>query len=618
MIGPVFSREALTAPRKPKFYATRALFVAALLGIVLTAWQLIVGSQDLRNPGDLARFGEAVFTLLAPLLLTVSLLFSALLAAAAVSQEKDRKTLIMLLLSDLTNSELVIGKLLASMLSVLVVLAAVLPLLLMLTLLGGIAPAQIFRVMAVTTVSALVAGSLGSTLALWREKTFQTLAMTALLIVLWLVGWEVIASGNVGEAFFGLPAAELATIMSPWRAVTEAMQPAYGPSPLDLREAATATTAWSDPVRLFLLAGAAGVVLLNAIAVAMVRVWNPSRETRSQTPEEEPISTLAGEAAGAATPNETAPPQRSVHDAPGRVRHVWENPILWREICTWAYGKKILVIKLGYLLIFALCAAGVWATLSSASPGSSAAATSSGATVIPAASGPLAPLLVVSVVLVNALAVTSLTNERDVKALDLLLATDLTPKELIFGKLGGVFYNAKEMILLPLVLCGLLWWKGVLGTENLVFLMLGLLVVNVFAAMLGLHAGMIYPNSRHAIGASLGTLLFLFLGVSTCMRMMLALSASFENQLVPFLGFMLGGGVALFAVLGWRNPSTAMLIASFAAPLATFYAITSFLLGQYGAVFAATIATFGFATMAMLIPALSEFDVATGRTTAND
>lgn len=609
MIGPVFSREALTAPRKPKFYAARALFVAALLGIVLTAWQLIVGSQDLRNPGDLARFGEAVFALLAPLLLTVSLLFSALLAAAAVSQEKDRKTLIMLLLSDLTNSELVVGKLLASMLSVLVVLAAVVPLLLMLTLLGGIAPAQIFRVMAVTTVSALVAGSLGSTLALWREKTFQTLAMTALLIVLWLVGWEVIASGAVGSTLLGMPAVELATIMSPWRAVAAAMQPAFGPPPLELQTTGIVSGVGADPVHQFLIAGAIGTALLNAVAIAMVRIWNPSRETRSDQQDESQTQP----ASSALTQQEAT--GRSVHDAPGKVRHVWENPILWREICTWAYGKKILVIKLGYLLIFAICAAGVWTTLS---PANAVTGSSSGSAVIPAASGPMAPLLVVSVVLVNALAVTSLTNERDVKALDLLLATDLTPKELIFGKLGGVFYNAKEMILLPVLLCGLLWWQGALGTENFIFLVAGLLVVNLFAAMLGLHAGMIYPNSRHAIGASLGTLLFLFLGVSTCMRMMLALSASFENQLVPFLGFMLGGGVALFAVLGWRNPSTAMLIASFAAPLATFYAITSFLLGQYGAVFAATIATFGFATTAMLIPALSEFDVATGRTTAND
>ena len=43
--------------------------------------------------------------------------------------------------------------------------------------------------------------------------------------------------------------------------------------------------------------------------------------------------------------------------------------------------------------------------------------------------------------------------------------------------------------------------------------------------------------------------------------------------------------------------------------------ITTFLLGNYGAMFVVTALTYGFATAAMLVPAVSEFDVATGRTT---
>ncbi|MEM6330691.1 MAG: ABC transporter permease subunit [Planctomycetota bacterium] len=610
MIGPVFSREAVTAPRRPSFYATRSLFVAGLLVIVLTAWQVLVGSRDIRNPGDLARFGEAVFALIAPLVLTVCVLFSALFAAASVAQEKDRKTLLLLLLSDLTNRELVLGKLLASMLTVLVVIAATAPLLMMLTLLGGVSHVQVLRVLAVTLVGSLVAGSIGSTLALWREKTFQALAMTALVLVLWLVAFEIVHAGVLGQKLLGLPATDLATAASPWRAVQAALEPSYAlpaSAVIDAPGAAAGPTA-TTLVSRFLLVGAGLVAVLNGVAIARVRVWNPSQEARPQTGADEPPVTTA--AAANANANDEAPgaaARPSVHNAPGRVRRVWDNPILWREVRTWAYGRKILLIKVAYLAIFAIAAAGALSATASAPRGRS---------IIPPAAGPLAPMLAVSVVLVGALSVTSLTNERDAKALDLLLTTDLTPRELIFGKLGGVAYNAREMILLPMLLCGYLWWSGSLTGENLAFLVVGLLVVNAFAAMLGLHAGMMYPNSRHAIAASLGTLLFLFLGITTCMRMMLALSDSFNSQLVPFLGFMLGGGVGLFAVLGWRNPSSAILLASFAAPITTFYAITSFLLGQYGAVFAATIATFGFATTAMLVPALAEFDVATGRTAA--
>ena len=47
---------------------------------------------------------------------------------------------------------------------------------------------------------------------------------------------------------------------------------------------------------------------------------------------------------------------------------------------------------------------------------------------------------------------TAITSERDGRALDLLLVTDLSPKEFIFGKLGGILYNTKEFLLPPLIL----------------------------------------------------------------------------------------------------------------------------------------------------------------------
>ncbi|NIL96723.1 MAG: hypothetical protein GTO62_06180, partial [Planctomycetales bacterium] len=52
----------------------------------------------------------------------------------------------------------------------------------------------------------------------------------------------------------------------------------------------------------------------------------------------------------------------------------------------------------------------------------------------------MAPLMVLSLVMINALGVTSITNERDGRALDLLLVTDLSPREFLFGKLAGVLY----------------------------------------------------------------------------------------------------------------------------------------------------------------------------------
>ncbi len=197
-IGPVFTREAITAPRGARFYIVPAVAVATLLVLLWTYWQIITGHQLLQTAGSSARFGTEVFSLLAPLEMAVATLMAALLTAAAVAQEKDRKTLVLLLLTRLTNSELVLGRLLASLLVVLMVVAASAPFFFILVLLGGISYGQVGHVLAVTVMSALAAGSLGSTLALWRDKTFQALAMTMLVLMLWLLAWEGVARGALG------------------------------------------------------------------------------------------------------------------------------------------------------------------------------------------------------------------------------------------------------------------------------------------------------------------------------------------------------------------------------------------------------------------------------------
>ncbi len=284
---------------------------------------------------------------------------------------------------------------------------------------------------------------------------------------------------------------------------------------------------------------------------------------------------------------------------------MWDNPVLWREMRTWAYGRKAMAIRLVYLALVAAAAA----ALVAAHRGPAGVTFATGALI-------MAPLCVLSLALVNAQAVTALTSERDIKALDLLLVTDLSAKEFVFGKLGGALYNTKEMVVAPLALTAYLWAIGSLSTEHAGYLGAALLVLIAFVTMLGVHAGMSYENSRSAIGASLGTLFFLLVGVATCMRMIVAFSGSFQFQLQPFLAFMIGGAIGLYMTLGARNPSSAILWASALCPIATFFAITSFWQQNMLEAFLLTVAAYGFTTIALLVPDVYEFDVATGRATA--
>ena len=103
-------------------------------------------------------------------------------------------------------------------------LLAAWPFFLLVGLFGGISltdrSAAIF---AVTIAAAVAAGSIGSTLALWREKTFQTLALVFLVLMFWLAAAELlVAAGGWGLRWGGVSAAAWGAGLSPWRAVLAA------------------------------------------------------------------------------------------------------------------------------------------------------------------------------------------------------------------------------------------------------------------------------------------------------------------------------------------------------------------------------------------------------------
>jgi ABC-type transport system involved in multi-copper enzyme maturation permease subunit len=592
MFGPILAREWMVAPRRLRFYAQRVVFVLVLFSLVCTAWALMAGIQHVRNLGDLARFGGLVFQIVVPLELIVTLFLSAVAAASSVSQEKDRRTLILLLLTRLSSSEIVLGKWMSTLVGVVNLIFAALPLLLLIAILGGVSAAQVLSATAIILVTAAWTGALANLVAFWREKTFQTLAITLLAIVGWLVFCEAIAAGGVASLN-----PTWAELLSPMRALWTVCEP-------------IASRNWdSIPGGIAVGHCALGILatlLFTSLAIWKLRAWNPSQQVRPQAPEpDENYAVSSGMA--------QAEPRSWKVRAP---RPMWNNPVLWREMCTWAYGRKLLLIRLAYVALFA---AAMLALYWSVSSGAALQRSRLADELIPISAQILTPFFVVSFVMINALAVNSITNERDGQALDLLLATQITPAQFLFGKLVGVLYVTKEMVLLPMVLSGYLWWQGGLTTENLMFTVGGLLVMDLFSAMLGVHCGMIYSQSRTAIGTSLGTLFFLFLGVATCMMIMMSFRGSFARQLPPFLAIILGGGTGLYVAMGSRNPSPAIALAAFGLPFLTFFAITSFILrGQEMVVFSVIMAAYGFATTAMIVPALSEFDFAMGRTRTVD
>jgi hypothetical protein len=556
--------------------------------LALTAWQATVGWEQSATLGDTARFSLLLFQIFTYVQLTLLLFFASLSAASTISQEKDRRTFVLLLLTDLRNHEIVLGKLLGSLLQIALFLAGMVPILFLNVLLGGVAPFQVLQATVVLATTALAAGSLGGLVALWREKTFQALALTVLILVLYVCLVHVLAF--VPNWTGWISADEVAswqTWLQPYLALGQALEPPSTPSALPAPYA-------------FALAMLGLSVLLNGWGILRLRVWNPSGEPimQRERPEDEAID------------------RAKAHAAPGPVRTLWANPILWREIATRAYGRRPVLIKVAYFLVVALI--GYYA-LGPAQAGDWAAAKG------------LVPVGILSLLLISAQAVTAITTERDLGALDLLLVTDLTPREFIFGKLWGILYNTKEYILPPLILAGIYGWRGLLASpplpgrniEAFICIAGGAVILFAFAIILGVHIALATRNSRLAVINTLGTVFFMSVGTLICIYLIL-INGRFEYQWLSFSGFLTAGIGGFWWILNGEQPSTAKTIASWACPLAVFYSVTNILIARPGlkestdpfVPFLVTGFWFAFAIASMLVPLLSEFDVALGRTTA--
>lgn len=589
LAGPIFAREALTAPRRISHYLLRSGYVAFLLVLMYTIRQATIGFQDTKFAGDIATYSSLVFSVFAMLQLTLGMFFATLFTSANIAQEKDRRTLILLLMTDMKSRELAYGKLLASLLVVGVLMATSIPVFCILRLLGGVTWSQIFWAEALIMSTALAAGTWGCLVAFWRQKTFQTLAISVLGVVLYVAMTEGLKNATAGTSLGAVFA-----IAAPYSALTEVLNPFS----TDFTGIASVSALPSVAVLLSL------ALALSLYTVARLRVWNPSQAPRQTVidPETKDGNQTSG------SEDVTAPSIAPV------VKHrpVWDNPVSWKEIATRGYGRKIVYIKLAYVFLAAIIGYGM---LTAADPDRLVLGM-----VSPAASAFLG-ISVISLLLVNAQAVTSISTERDSNTLDILLATDISAKEFMTGKILGAVWNAREMIVVPIVLLVLamiaLPDSGITG-ENLIYLIAGYVVLSLFATMLGLHAGLTYENSRAAIGNSLGTMFFLFVGIFIFMLLLVEARSSFAIQMQSFIVFIGLGSIGLYSSLTYKNPSNALTIAAIVLPFLTFYAITDFLLGgSLGVAFWICVA-YGFAAIAMLIPSISDFDVALGKTTHDD
>ena len=182
-LGPVFYFEWLIASRRWQQFVGRSLFVLLLFLSLFIVW-LAEGATGTASRRYLADIGEKFFYAVIGTQLTLVLLVAPAVTAGAVCLDKARGTLLHLLATDLSNVEIILGKLVQRLLTLFSLVLCALPVLFLGALEGGIDLEALLGSFLVTLGIVLFTATLALTFSVWCTKTYEVLLATYLLIFL--------------------------------------------------------------------------------------------------------------------------------------------------------------------------------------------------------------------------------------------------------------------------------------------------------------------------------------------------------------------------------------------------------------------------------------------------
>ena len=135
----------------------------------------------------MVELGEQSYYAVAGVLLTLVLLVAPAATAGAVCLDRERGWLAHMFVTELTDAEIVLGKLVARLASVVALVIAVVPLLAISLLMGGIIPEALVYLTLTTLAVALLGCSLALALSVRAAKTHEVLMLVFALWAIWLL-----------------------------------------------------------------------------------------------------------------------------------------------------------------------------------------------------------------------------------------------------------------------------------------------------------------------------------------------------------------------------------------------------------------------------------------------
>jgi hypothetical protein len=417
--GPVFVYEWLTTSRRWQLYTSRAAFVLAILaGMMLISRmdhnrRLAMGQGEF-SIKEYAAYGQTLFLTVASIELAVVLLVAPAATAGAVCLDKMRGTLDHMLATDLSNAEIVLGKLGSRLVPVFGLICCVLPIMALAGLLGGIDPHALFGSFLTAIGCAVLGCSLALMLSVWGRKPHEVLTVTYLLVLLWLFSPYLTATafnalGYSAAMFLSLPVWDWLAWSNPFTLV---WAPYSRPGSVSL---------FSYVMFLICCIGISGIFA----AVATLRIRAVAANQSGRASRSGILKRLAG----------ILPSLRWRRLLPGPTLD--GNPVFWRE---WHWSKPSRFMRLASVMYTAFGLGSIAIALQ-------AVLTSDANREIFAMLNVL--LVGVGLLLLSVNAATSLAEERMRSSLDVLLTTPLSTLSILAGKWAGAFGSVPLLLFAP-------------------------------------------------------------------------------------------------------------------------------------------------------------------------
>lgn len=240
--NPVLMKELKLRFRNAKSFSGVVFYLIALTLFIFAFFSIVTGfmGSGFFRPTD----SFILFCCLTSLQMGLVLFMTPALTAGAISTEREKQTLNILLTTTQTSAQIIMGKLLSSVSFLVLILFATMPLYSLVFLFGGISPGQLFAVFFFFLLTVFSIGSVGILFSTITKKTIvsmistygTTIFLTVFTFLFFIVGMSTMQAEAVAPfSYFWIsinPFAVVLAILSPDIAmgiteVTQISQPSW-------------------------------------------------------------------------------------------------------------------------------------------------------------------------------------------------------------------------------------------------------------------------------------------------------------------------------------------------------------------------------------------------------